>query len=278
MSASTTLTRDTAAAPPSRVELPPRRPFRLARHSIALARRSLIKTIRTPEQLIDVTLQPVIFVVMFVYLLGGAIGSGDRHQYMQFLLPGIMVQTVLFASIATGVGINTDIKKGVFDRFRSLPIGRSAPLIGSVAGDVIRFVVSIVVLLSFGYALGFRITTNPLAALAACLMVIFLAFAVTWIFVLFGMLMREPGAVQGVAFITLFPLTFGTNMLVDTGTLPGWLQAWVKVNPVADAMTAARGLLIGGPAAGPATRVLLWSVGLLVVFVPLAVRAYRRRT
>jgi oleandomycin transport system permease protein len=274
----TTLTRDTAAAPPTRAELPPRRPFRLARHSIALARRSLIKTIRTPEQLIDVTLQPVIFVVMFVYLLGGAIGSGDRHQYMQFLLPGIMVQTVLFASIATGVGINTDIKKGVFDRFRSLPIGRSAPLIGSVAGDVTRFVVSIVVLLSFGYALGFRITTNPLAALAACLMVILLAFAVTWVFVLFGMLMREPGAVQGVAFLVLFPLTFGTNMLVDTNTLPGWLQAWVKVNPVADAMTAARGLMVGGPAAGQATRVVLWSVGLLVVFVPLAVRAYRRRT
>ena len=119
--------------------------------ALALAVRSLIKTMRTPEQLLDVTLQPVIFVVMFVYLLGGAI-SGSQQDYLQFLLPAIMVQTVMFASIATGVSLNTDIKKGVFDRFRSLPIGRSAPLVGSVLGDVVRFVVSIVVLLSFGYA------------------------------------------------------------------------------------------------------------------------------
>jgi oleandomycin transport system permease protein len=254
----------------------PRRGFRLARHSLALARRSLIKTIHTPEQLIDVTLQPVIFVVMFVYLLGGAL-AGNRHEYMEFLVPAIMVQTVMFASVATGVGFNTDVQKGVFDRFRSLPIGRSAPLIGSVVGDVIRFVVSVVVLLSFSYALGFRVTTNPLSALAGCLMVIFFAFAVTWIFVLLGVVLRTPGAVQGVAFLVLFPLTFGTNMLVRTPTLPGWLQAWVKVNPVADAMTAARGLLVGGPVAGPASKVLLWSVAILAAFAPLAVRAYRRR-
>lgn len=231
---------------------------------------------RTPEQLLDVTLQPIIFVVIFVYLLGGAV-SGDRHLYMEFLLPAIMVQTVLFASIATGVGLNTDVKKGVFDRFRSLPIGRSAPLIGSVVGDVIRFVVSIVVLLSVGYALGFRITTDPLSTLAACLLVIFFAFSVSWMFVLVGVVMREPGGVQGIAFVTLFPLTFGTNMMVPTATLPGWLQAWVKVNPVSDAMAAARGLMVGGPVAGPATNTLLWALAILAVFAPLAVRAYRRR-
>ncbi len=129
----------------------PARPFGLIRHSAALSVRSLIKTMRTPEQLLDVTLQPVIFVVMFVYLLGGAI-SGSQKDYLQFLLPAIMVQTLMFASVATGVSLNTDIKKGVFDRFRSLPIGRSAPLVGSVLGDVVRFVVSIVVLLTFGYA------------------------------------------------------------------------------------------------------------------------------
>jgi len=179
----TTLTRQTAAsppnAPPRHAGAPPGRPFRLARHSVALARRSLIKTLRTPEQLLDVTLQPLIFVALFVYLLGGAI-SGSRHEYLQFLLPAIMVQTVMFASLATGVSLNTDIKKGVFDRFRSLPIGRSAPLIGSVLGDMIRFVVSIVVLLSFGYAIGFRIGTDPLSTLAACLLTIGFAFAVTW--------------------------------------------------------------------------------------------------
>jgi oleandomycin transport system permease protein len=254
----------------------PARPFGLIRHSAALSVRSLIKTMRTPEQLLDVTLQPVIFVVMFVYLLGGAI-SGSQKDYIQFLLPAIMVQTVMFASVATGTSLNTDIKKGVFDRFRSLPIGRSAPLVGSVLGDVVRFVVSIVVLLTFGYIMGFRITTDPLSALAACLLAILFAFAFSWVFVLIGVLMREPGAVQGVAFVALFPLTFGTNMMVPTDTLPGWLQAWVHVNPVATVMDAARGLMVGGPVAGPVFRTVLWSVAIVAVFAPLAVRAYRRR-
>lgn len=253
-----------------------KRPFALVRHSFALAVRSLIKTMRTPEQLLDVTLQPVMFVVIFVYLLGGAI-SGSQHAYLEFLLPAIMVQTVMFASIATGVSLNTDIEKGVFDRFRSLPIARSAPLVGSVTGDVIRFVVSIVVLFAFGYAIGFRIGTDPLSTIAACLLTIVFAFAVTWVFVLLGVLMRSPGAVQGTAFLVLFPLTFGTNMMVPTDSLPGWLQWWVKINPVADVMDAARGLIIGGPVAKPVTQTLIWAVSIIVVFAPLAVRAYRRR-
>ncbi|WBC01703.1 ABC transporter permease [Micromonospora sp. WMMA1976] len=252
------------------------RPFAMVRHSLALAGRSLVKTIRTPEQLLDVTLQPVVFVLIFVYLLGGAV-AGSQHEYLQFLLPAIMVQTVLFASIATGVSLNTDVEKGVFERFRSLPIARSAPLVGSVVGDLVRFVVSIVVLLGFGYALGFRIGTDPLSALAACLLTIAFAFAVSWIGVLLGVLMRSPGAVQGTAFLLLFPLTFGTNMMVPTDTLPGWLQWWVGVNPVADVMEAARGLMIGGPVAGPVSRSLLWTVAIIAVFAPLAVLAYRRR-
>ena len=269
-------TEPTTTQPEARADPPTRSPLRSVRHSLALARRSLIKTIRTPEQLLDVTLQPVIFVVMFVYLLGGAV-AGSQHEYLQFLLPAIMVQTVLFASVATGVSLNTDIKKGVFDRFRSLPIARSAPLIGSVLGDMIRFVVSIVVLVGFGYAIGFRIGTDPLSTVAAALLTMLFAFAVTWIFVLVGMLMREPGAVQGTAFLVLFPLTFGTNMMVPTDTLPGWLQAWVKINPVADVMEAARGLMLGGPVAAPVVQTLLWSAGIVAVFAPLAVYAYRRR-
>ncbi|HTF11008.1 MAG TPA: ABC transporter permease [Asanoa sp.] len=255
---------------------PPARPFRLARHSFALARRSLIKTLRTPEQLLDVTLQPVMFVVIFVYLLGGAI-QGSQVGYLTFLLPAIMVQSVMFASVATGFSLNTDVKKGVFDRFRSLPIARSAPLIGSVVGDMVRFVVSIVVLLGFGYAIGYRIGTDPLHALAACLIVIFFAASITWIFVLLGVIVREPGAVQGTAFLLLFPLTFGTNMMVPTDTLPGWLQAWVHINPVASVMDAARALMNGGPVGDSVTKSLLWSVGIIVVFAPLAVRFYRRR-
>jgi oleandomycin transport system permease protein len=266
----TTITRPAGTAVSHR-----ERPFGLARHSLALARRSLIKTMRTPEQLLDVTLQPIIFVVMFVYLLGGAI-SGNTHDYLQFLLPAIMVQTLSFASVMTGVNLNTDIDKGVFDRFRSLPIGRSAPLIGSVLGDLIRYVVAIVVLLAFGYALGFRIGTDPVAALAACLITIFFTFCLSWIFVMIGMVLRTPGAVQGVAFLTMFPLTFGTGMIAPADTLPGWLQAWVKVNPVSDLMELARGLMVGGPVAGHLVRVLIWGAAIFAIFAPLAVRAYRR--
>ncbi|WP_033340457.1 ABC transporter permease [Catenuloplanes japonicus] len=276
MSTSTTSTRlsDPHAIP----DRPEPRPFALVRHSLQLARRSLLKTMRTPEQLLDVTLQPMIFIAIFVYLLGGAI-AGSTHDYLQFLLPAIMVQTIMMSSTVTGTNLNTDIKKGVFDRFRSLPIARSAPLIGSVLGDLIRFVVAITVTLGFGYLIGFRIGTDPLQLLAACLLVIVFGFCLSWVSVLIGMLVREPGAATGLGFLVMFPLTFGTNMMVPTDTLPGWLQAWVKINPATHAMEAARALMLGTPdASGPVLKTLLWSAVLLVVFAPLAVSAYRRRT
>ncbi|NUT98185.1 MAG: ABC transporter permease [Saccharothrix sp.] len=252
------------------------RPFALVRHSLALARRSLIKTLRTPEQLLDVTLQPVIFLVVFVYLLGGAV-AGSTQDYLQVLLPAIMVQTTMFGGMATGVNLNTDIRKGVFDRFRSLPIGRSAPLIGSVLGDLIRYVVAVVSLLVFGSLMGFEFGTGFMPTLLGCLLVILFAFSVSWAFVLVGMLVREPGAVQGIAFVALFPLTFGTNMMAPTSTLPSWLRTWVEINPVTHVMDAARGLMIGGPAAGAVAWTLLWSAIFVTIFAPLAVRAYRRR-
>ena len=269
----------TETVAPSRAAAPDeerRRTFRLARHSLALAGRSIRKTLRTPEQLLDVTLQPVMFVVVYVFLLGGAV-AGSTGEYLQFLLPAIMVQTVLFGGMATGVNLNTDIKKGVFDRFRSLPIGRSAPLIGSVLGDLIRYVLAEAVLLGFGYALGFRAHTGIVPVLAACLLTVFLAFCVSWAFVLVGMLMREPGGVQGAAFVVLFPLTFGTSMVTPKDTLPGWLRAWVSVNPVNHAMEAARGLMLGGPVATGVVWTLVSGVVMLAVLAPLAVAAYRRR-
>ncbi|MDT0341351.1 ABC transporter permease [Streptomyces litchfieldiae] len=275
MSTATTPTR-TAPAPAAPGPAP-RPPFPLLRHSLTLAQRNLVKTLRTPEQLVDVTLQPVIFVVMFLYLLGGAV-AGSTEEYLTFLLPAIMVQTVVFASVAVGVNLNTDIQKGVFDRFRSLPIARSAPLLGSVLGDMVRFVVSISVLLGFGYALGFRIETDPLSALAACLLVMLFSFSLSWASVLLGVMARSPGSVQGMLFMAMFPLTFGTNMITPTETLPGWLQWWVGVNPVTDVMEAARGLLTEGPVATPVLHTLLWSAGIFAVFFPLAVRAYRRKT
>ncbi len=250
--------------------------FASVQHTIALARRSLIKTMRTPEALIDVTIQPIIFLILFVYLFGGAVG-GSTHAYLQYVLPGLLVQSILFGSVAIGVNLNTDIEKGVFDRFRSLPIARSAPLVGAVVADMLRYVLLCVVLLTAGYVMGFRIHTNPVAALAACALSVAFALCLCWVSVLVGMLARTSGSVQGILFLTMFPLTFGSNVFVQAKTMPGWLQAFVKVNPVSHLTSAVRGLMLGGPVASPVMWTLVWMAGILAVFFPLAVRAYRRR-
>ena len=172
------------------------RRFRNLRHAFALARRSLIKTWRTPEALIDVTLQPVIFLLLFTYIFGGAIAGGSTHDYLQFLLPGILGQTIALAGVAVGQNLNSDIEKGVFDRFRSLPIARSAPLVGTVAADVVRYLILCVVTLGFGYLMGFRIETNAMAATAAVGISIAFALCFCWISVFVGMMVRTPGAVE----------------------------------------------------------------------------------
>jgi oleandomycin transport system permease protein len=250
----------------------------LARHSAALAQRSLIKTFRTPEALIDVTLQPVIFLLLFTYLFGGAISGGDRHGYLQALLPGMLGQSLAMGGIALGQNLNADILKGVFDRFRSLPISRAAPLVGAVFADIIRYLTVCVVMLGSGYLMGFRVTTGPVPVLAAIALSIGFGLCFCWISVFVGMLVRTSGAVQGVMFLLVFPLAFGSNVYVPTASLPGWLQAFVHVNPMTPLVSAVRGLLLGGPVAGHVLWALVWMVGLLVVFVPLALRAYARRT
>ena len=257
---------------------PYREPWRTIRHALVLAQRNLIKTARTPEQLIDVTLQPVIFLLLFVYVFGGAISGGSHHHYLEFLLPGLMGQSIAMGSIALGQNMNADIEKGVFDRFRSLPIARSAPLVGAVLADFFRYLIVCVVFLGFGYIMGFRIATDPLSAVAAVALAIGFALCFCWISVWIGMVVRSPGAVQGVMFLLVLPLSFGSNVFVATNTMPGWLQAFVKVNPISKLVGAVRGLILGGPVASDVAWTLGWMVGLLVVFVPLALRAYRRRT
>jgi oleandomycin transport system permease protein len=244
---------------------------------MTLTWRSLTRIKHSPEQLLDVTLQPIIFVILFVFLFGGAV-EGGWQAYLQFVLPGIAVQTVIISTMGTGVGLNTDISKGVFDRFRSLPIARSAPLVGAISGDVVRYVVSLVMLFGFGAILGFRIHTNPLAALAGVGLILIFAMSVCWVTALVGLLVKTPQTVQGLGFIVMFPLTFGSNVFVRTQTLPGWLQAWVKVNPVTQLTSATRGLFLGGPVATYAIRSLLWAAAIVAVFAPLAVRVYRRKT
>ncbi|MFH9067745.1 ABC transporter permease [Streptomyces coeruleorubidus] len=253
------------------------RPYALLRHSLLLAQRSLTKTRRNPGVLSDALFLPVIFLVLFVYLFGGEV-SGSSRAYLQYIFPGILVMTtILVGMLATGLNINIDIKKGVFDRFRSLPINRSAPLIGSVLGDLPRYVLAIVTLFGIGYALGFRVQTDPASALAAAALALTMGFCMSWMNVVIGVLIKEEAIVQTVAFLGIFPLAFGTNMVVPTSSLPGWLQAWVKVNPVTHAVEGCRGLLVGGPVTAPVTATLLWSAGFLLVFGPLAVYVYRRR-
>ena len=285
MSAPTTVDADTATT--SRAIAPARLTVRVdpgelvrvpaLHHAIALGRRGLLKTIRTPEALIDVTLQPVLFLVLFTYLFGGAI-AGSQHDYLQFVLPGIFVQSILFGAVQIGVNLSTDVTKGVSDRLRSLPIARSAPLIGAQVADAMRYILLTMVILVAGYALGFRIQTNPIEALAACLLGIGFALCLSWLSVYVGMKARTPGAVQGIMFLSMFPLTFGSNAFVGTSTMPGWLQAFVKVNPVTHLSEAMRGLMIGGPVGRPVLFSIIWGLGILAVFFPLAVHAYRRKT
>jgi oleandomycin transport system permease protein len=247
------------------------------RQAVVLARRSLIKTWRTPEALVDVTLQPVIFLALFTYVFGGAIAGGSQHAYLQFLLPGLLGQTIAMASVSLGQNLNTDIQKGVFDRFRSLPISRSAPLVGAVMADLVRYLVLFAVTMVVGTLMGYRVTGGWTGVVAALALSMGFALCFGWISVYVGMIARAPGAVQGIMFLLVLPLSFGSNTFVRTDTMPGWLQAFVKVNPISQLVSAVRGLMTGGPVAGHVGWTLVWMAGLLVVFAPLAVRAYRRR-
>lgn len=251
-------------------------PGQAIRHALALAGRSIVKIRKNPESLIDVTLQPIIFLVMFVYLFGGAI-QGGATEYLQVLLPGLMVQNTAFASLGTGVALNADINKGVFDRFRSMPIARSAPLVGAVLGDIVRFLVALAVLMVTAVIMGFRVQTDPVSFLIAVALMVVFGLCLCWIAVWVGMLVKSPNAVPGTMVGFLFPLTFGSNVFVDPATLPGWLQGWVHINPVSHLTSAARGLLLGGDWAAHAGWAFLWAIGIAAVFCPLALRAYRRR-
>ena len=247
------------------------------RNAFTLTWRSVLKLRTNMEDLVGLSLQPIMFLLLFTFVFGGAI-AGGTHAYLQFELPGLLVMTVVFATLGTGLMLNQDITGGVFDRFRSLPIARWAPLGGAVMGDMVRYLISVVITLGFGMILGFRIGTGPLPAVAGVVLLLTFALAMCWVSALIGMLVKTPQGVQMYGFLVMFPLVFGSNLLVPAHTMPGWLQAFVHANPMTDLTSAERGLLIGGPVAASAVRSLLWALAIFVVFAPLAVRAYRRRT
>jgi oleandomycin transport system permease protein len=255
----------------------------MIRDSLILAKRTVTKMFRNPEQFIDVTVQPIIFTVLFVFIFGGAI-AGSTGKYVEFALPGIIVQTIMFTSLTIGVNLNTDIEKGVFDRFRSLPIARSAPLFGAVLGDIVRHSIAITVTLVFGAIIGFEFLTPWWHVGLAVLLIIAFAVSLCWVSVLIGMLARSAGAVQGLSFLIVFPLTFGSSTFVPASTLPDWLQGWVAINPVTHVIESMRGLLVGQSVMAPGTTLggeITWVVAscvvLVAVFFPLATWAYRRK-
>ena len=248
------------------------------RNAFTLTWRSVLKIRTNMEDVLGLSLQPIMFLVLFTYVFGGAIAHGSTHAYLQYELPGLLVMSVVFATLGTGLMLNQDITGGVFDRFRSLPIARWAPLAGAVLGDMVRYIISVAVTIGFGMILGFRVLTNPVSAIAGCLLLLAFALAMCWVSALLGLLVKTPQGVQVFGSLAIFPLVFGSSLLVPTATMPGWLQAFVKVNPITDLSAAERGLFTGGPVATPAVRSLLWALGIFVVFAPLAVRAYRRRT
>ena len=237
--------------------------------------RGMLKVKHVPEQLLDVTITPVMFVLMFTYLFGGAI-AGSTGEYLDYILPGILVMSVLFTTVYSGVALNTDLTKGVVDRFRSLPIWKPAPLVGSLLGDSVRYVLAGTVIIVLGVILGFRPEAGVGGVIAALGLVVVFAFGLSWVFTTLGLLLRSPNAVMNAGFMAIFPLTFLSNVFVDPTTLPAGLEAFVDVNPISILATASRGLMEGTADASDIAIVLATAAVLTAVFAPLTNRLYRR--
>lgn len=254
----------------------PPRPGALAA-SLSFGWRAMLKIKHVPEQLFDVTMFPIMFTLMFTYLFGGAL-AGSTDAYVQFLIPGILVQTVVMITMYTGLTLNKDIEKGVFDRFRSLPIWRPAPLVGALLGDLARYTMASVIVMLLGLLLGFRPQGGVVGVAAAIVLLLAFSFSMSWVWTMFAMLMRTEQAVMGVSMFILFPLTFASNIFVDPSTMPGWLQAFVEVNPISQLVTALRGLMAGAVTASQLGIVFVWCAGFVLVFGPITMRLYNRKS
>ena len=249
---------------------------RTIRHTLTMAYRTLLRVRRTPEQWMDVTLQPVIFTLMFTYIFGGAI-AGNVHNYLPIIIPGLLVMTVITTSVQTGVQLREDMDTGVFDRFKSLPIALIAPLAGALLADTARYLIATMITLGMGYIIGFRPGSGLGNLALASVLVIVVAWAVSWIFAFFGVVARTAASVQGLSMIILFPLTFLSNALVPSQTLPKVLQWFVKINPISHLVTAVRDLATSGTVNGNLAITLVGAAVVVMIFAPLTVRAYMRK-
>jgi len=248
---------------------------RAVRDAGILTRRNLFKYVRVPTLLLFSTVQPIMFVLLFAFVFGGAIAGPDGN-YINFLLPGIMVQTALFGSTNTGIGLADDMSKGIIDRFRSLPMARSAVLMGRTLSDGIRNTFVVLLIVAVGYVIGFRFNAGFVKAVAAIALASLISYAFSWISANIGLSLKEVETVQAAGFIWIFPLTFASSVFVPVETMPSWLQGFATINPVTVTADALRALVEGGPLQPALGQSLLWIVGILVVFIPLGVRNYRK--
>jgi ABC-2 type transport system permease protein len=240
-----------------------------------LAWRAMLKIKHVPFQLFDVTVMPIMFTLLFTYIFGGAL-AGSPRQYIQYLLPGVLVQTIIFITVYTGIGINTDIHKGLYDRFRSLPVWQPAPIFGALAGDLFRYSVASALIIVMGLILGFRPQGGAVGVLLATALVMVFCLALSWCWIIVGMLVRTPESVMTTSFIFLMPLTFASNIFVDLKTMPDGLQAVVSRNPVTHLANASRGLMHGQPVWTEVAWVLVASAVIVLVASPIAMRMYRK--
>ncbi|MFI9026167.1 ABC transporter permease [Streptomyces sp. NPDC053560] len=250
------------------------------RHIGALVRRNALQIKQDPESMFDVLLMPIIFILLFVYVFGGAIaGKGNQQEYVQYLVPGMMAMMGMNIAMAVGTGVNEDFRKGVMDRFRTMPIARSSVLIAKIVVEIGRMLIATAILLGMGFLLGLEIRGSVLQFVAAIVLSTVFGAALMWIFVLLGLTVKTPQAVQGMAMLVLMPLQFGSSIFAPTASMPGWLEGFTKVNPLSNLADAARSLLGGqGPIAHPALVTLAWAVAITAVTMPLAVRKFRSKT
>jgi ABC transporter DrrB family efflux protein len=268
----------TTLAPSATAERPPRTALGWAiADTRTVAWRNLVTLRRLPQLLVFATVQPVIFVLMFRYVFGGAIQVKDT-SYVNYLMPGVFAQTVAFGAIQTGVGLAEDLHQGLIERFRSLPMARSAVLAGRTLADLVRNVFVVILMLVVGYMVGFRVETNAIGLLGGMSVILLFGFSLTWIFAIVGLAARDAETAQAASFPILAPLVFASSAFVVVASMPDWLQGFAKYQPVSIAIDAVRSLMLGGQFHDPGKVLasLAWSFGIVAVFAPLAVRQYRR--
>jgi ABC transporter DrrB family efflux protein len=245
---------------------------------LIVAGRNMRHFTRQPQLLVFSTIQPIMFVILFSFVFGGAVGKSlpAGVDYKEFLLPGIFIQSVSFRASQTAVGLSEDLQRGVIDRFRSMPMARAAVLAGRTIADLVRNIFVIVLMAGVGYLIGFRFEEGAAAAVGSIMVVALFSLALSWIFVFVGLTVKVPEAAQSAGFVVIFPLIFASSIFVPVSTMPSWLESFAMISPVTSTVDAARALAIGGEVAGPLLHTLAWTVGILLVFVPLCVWRYRR--